>query len=105
MKRDCAVCLLSAGKFMPAAVSILVLIAAPLSRAPAAPPPAEGIITIITVPERAEVWIDNNYAGLSPVRHKRLAAGTYTLRLVDPSQQISATEVVAVQQGGHLLVE
>jgi hypothetical protein len=67
--------------------------------------PADGTISIVTIPDRVEIWIDNNYVGLSPVRQKRLAAGTYTVRLIDPSQQISAVEMVTVRRGEHVSVE
>jgi hypothetical protein len=66
---------------------------------------SEGTITVVTVPERVEVWIDNNYAGLSPIRDKRLAVGSYTIRLVDPAQQAGATEVVVIRPGEHVLLE
>jgi len=88
---------------IPALPLLFLLLAPPVSRA--APPPAEGAITVVTVPERVEVWIDNGYAGLSPIRQKKLAAGTYSLRLVDPSQQVSAVEAIAVRAGEHLLIE
>ena len=93
-----------AGRFAAAAVFALALFPAAQGSAPAQPS-GEGMLSIVTVPSRAEVWIDNKYAGLSPVRQKRLNAGTYTLRLVDPSQQASATEIVSVQAGEHLFVE
>jgi len=64
-----------------------------------------GTLTIITVPERAEVWIDGNYAGLTPIRDKRLAEGTYILRLVDPSRQNSTSETVVISDGERLIVE
>jgi len=64
-----------------------------------------GTLTVITVPERSEVWIDGGYAGITPIRDKRLAAGTYTLRLVDPSRQTSASETVVISDGERLLIE
>jgi len=64
-----------------------------------------GTLTVITVPERAEVWIDGGYAGITPIRDRHLAAGTYTLRLVDPSRQTSASETVVISNGERLLVE
>lgn len=114
MKRTRVVYLLSSiRKFIRIpAFSLLILLTAAVVQHPAspslahaAPPPSEGTITVVTVPERVEVWIDNGYAGLSPIRQKKLTAGTYTLRLVDPSQQVSAVEAVAVRAGEHLLVE
>ena len=70
-----------------------------------ASPSQDGTLTVITVPERAEVWIDGGYAGLTPIRDKRLAAGTYTLRLVDPQRQKSASETVVISGGERLIVE
>lgn len=70
-----------------------------------AEPPLDGTLTVITVPERAEVWINEGYAGLTPVRDKPLAAGKYTLRLVDPSRQKSTSENIVIGDGERLLVE
>jgi hypothetical protein len=70
-----------------------------------AAPPLEGTLTVITVPERAEVWIDDGYIGLTPIRDKTLAVGKYTLRLVDPSRQKSASETIVINEGERLLVE
>jgi len=70
-----------------------------------ATPPAEGTLTVITVPERAEVWINDGYVGLTPIRDKSLAVGKYTLRLVDPSRQKSASETVVIVEGERLVVE
>jgi len=64
-----------------------------------------GTLTVITIPDRAEVWIDGGYAGITPIRDRRLAAGTYTLRLVDPSGQKSASETVVISDGERLLIE
>jgi len=76
----------------------------PVSFLYASPQPG-GTLTVITVPERSEVWIDGSYAGLTPIRDRHLAAGTYTLRLVDPSRQTSASETVVIGNGERLLVE
>jgi len=81
----------------------------PAPAATPAPPPAtataEGTLTIITDPERVEVWINENYAGLTPIRDKRLPEGTYTLRLVDALRQNSASETIVISEGERLLVE
>ncbi|MDR0331006.1 MAG: PEGA domain-containing protein [Chitinispirillales bacterium] len=72
----------------------------------ASTPPAQGgTLSVITTPERAEVWIDGGYAGLTPIMDKTLTAGTYTLRLVDPSRQKSTSETVVIVDGERLLVE
>jgi|GEM_PF-749661 len=71
----------------------------------AAPPQEGGTLTVITVPERAEVWIDGGYAGLTPIRDKVLAPGRYTLRLVDPTRQTSTSETVVIGDGERLIVE
>ncbi|MDR2577448.1 MAG: PEGA domain-containing protein [Chitinispirillales bacterium] len=70
-----------------------------------ASPSSGGTLTVITTPERAEVWIDGGYVGLTPIRDKRLATGTYTLRLVDPSRQKSTSETVVIGDGERLIVE
>jgi hypothetical protein len=74
----------------------------------ASPPPTTGTggtLTVITVPERAEVWINNGYAGLTPIRDKLLPEGTYTLRLVDPLRQNSASETIVISEGERLIIE
>jgi hypothetical protein len=70
-----------------------------------AAPSSGGMLTIITIPERAEVWIDDGYVGLTPIMDKHLATGKYTLRLVDPSRQKSASETVVITDGERLVVE
>jgi len=70
-----------------------------------AAPPSGGTLTVITVPERAEVWIDDGYVGLTPIRDKTLAVGKYTLRLVDPSRQKSASETIVINDGERLIIE
>jgi hypothetical protein len=85
-------------------VSVAVFALTPGSFLDAAPP-SGGTLTVITVPERAEVWINDGYTGLTPIRDKSLAAGKYTLRLVDPSRQKSTSETIVISDDERLLVE
>jgi hypothetical protein len=62
-------------------------------------------LTVRTLPEGAEVWLDNKYIGDSPVVERRLAPGRYTVRVISPLEQVSEVEEVYLQEGQHLVVE
>ena len=65
----------------------------------------EGALTVTTDPEGVEVWLDDKYVGDSPIESRKLRAGRYTLKLVDPVQQVSATEEILIQAGETTVVE
>ena len=65
----------------------------------------EGDLTVITDPEGVEVWVDDKYVGDSPIENRKLSAGRYTLKLVDPVQQVSSTEEIVIQAGETTVVE
>lgn len=65
----------------------------------------EGSITVTTDPEGVEVWLDDKYLGDSPIENRKLKTGRYTIKLVDPIQQVSATEEVLIQPNQTTLVE
>lgn len=65
----------------------------------------EGALTVITDPEGVEVWLDDKYVGDSPIESRKLRAGRYTLKLVDPVQQVSATEEILIQASETTVVE
>ena len=65
----------------------------------------EGSITVLTDPEGVEVWLGDKYLGDSPIQNRKLKTGRYTLKLIDPVQQVSATEEVLIQANQTTLVE
>ncbi len=66
---------------------------------------ADGTLTVKTDPDGIEVWLDDKYVGDSPVLDKKLKAGRYSLKLVDPAQHTSTVEEVFIQAGENTLVE
>jgi hypothetical protein len=66
---------------------------------------AEGTLTVKTDPEGIEVWLGDKFVGQSPVFEKKIRAGRYTLKLVDPIQHTSTTEELLVQDGEPTVVE
>lgn len=66
---------------------------------------AEGTLTVKTDPEGIEVWLDDKFAGDSPILEKKLKPGRYTLKLVDPIQHTSTTEDVFIQEGENTVIE
>ncbi len=66
---------------------------------------AEGTLTVKTVPEGIEVWLDDKYVGESPIVEKKLKAGRYALKIIDPMQHVSTNEEVFVQENQLTLVE
>lgn len=65
----------------------------------------EATLTVETTPEGVQVWLDGRYVGDSPIRHKPITPGRYTLKLVDPVQRASLTEHIVLTEGEHLDVE
>jgi hypothetical protein len=66
---------------------------------------AEGMLTVKTDPEGTEVWLDDQFVGQSPIIEKKIKAGRYTLKLVDPAQHTSANEEVLIQDNEETVVE
>jgi hypothetical protein len=66
---------------------------------------AEGILTVKTNPDGIEVWLGEKFIGQSPVIDKRIRAGRYTLKLVDPTQHTSTSEDLLIQDGEPTVVE
>lgn len=65
----------------------------------------EGFLTVITEPSGVEVWLGSNYIGNSPINDKKVPAGQYEIRLVDPIQRISVAEHVIVITNRTVIVE
>ncbi|HUI92571.1 MAG TPA: PEGA domain-containing protein [Chitinivibrionales bacterium] len=66
---------------------------------------SEGTLTVKTDPDGIEVWLDDKYIGDSPVMAKKLKAGRYSLKLVDPVQKTSTVEDVLIQANEETLIE
>jgi hypothetical protein len=66
---------------------------------------AEGTLTVKTDPQGIEVWLGDKFIGQSPVIDKKIKAGRYTLKLVDPAQHTSTSEELLVQDGQPTVVE
>jgi hypothetical protein len=66
---------------------------------------ADGSLTVKTDPDGIEVWLDDKYIGDSPILDKKLKAGRYALKLVDPVQHTSTVEDVFIQAGELTMVE
>jgi len=65
----------------------------------------EGSLSVITDPEGIEVWLGEKYLGDSPIENRKLRTGRYTLKLIDPIQQVSATEEVFIQENKTTIIE
>lgn len=76
---------------------VLIMITACLSK--------EGMLTVITDPEGVEVWLDEQYIGNSPIHERKLDIGRYTLRLVDPIQQISTAQEIVIESQRRTVIE
>ena len=66
---------------------------------------ADGFLTVRTEPDGIEVWLDDNFAGNSPVIDKKLKAGRYSLKLIDPVQHASTIEEIFVQDDENTVIE
>ncbi len=65
----------------------------------------EGSLTVITDPEGIEVWLGDKYLGDSPIQDRKLRTGRYTIKMVDPVQQVSASEEILIQTNQTTVVE
>ncbi len=65
----------------------------------------EGSLTVITDPEGIEVWLGDKYLGDSPIQNRKLRTGRYTVKMVDPVQQVSASEEILIQTDQTTVVE
>jgi hypothetical protein len=66
---------------------------------------AEGVLTVKTDPDGIEVWLGDKFLGQSPIVEKKVKAGRYSLKLVDPTQHTSASEELFLQDGDTTVVE
>jgi hypothetical protein len=66
---------------------------------------SEGRLTVTTDPEGVEVWIDERYAGHSPIHEKKLEPGEYSVRLVDVAHRVSVVERVVVREGENTVLD
>ncbi|MBD3317595.1 MAG: PEGA domain-containing protein [Chitinivibrionales bacterium] len=55
-----------------------------------------GRLTVLSDPSGAKVWINDQYAGQTPIQARQLPPGHYSLRIVDPVRQITKREAVKV---------
>jgi hypothetical protein len=65
----------------------------------------EGFLTVNTEPSGVEVWLDNNFIGNSPVNDRKMPAGNYEVKLIDPIQKISLVEQVYIGANSTVVVE
>jgi hypothetical protein len=90
-------------KYLQLIFTVMILLAGSiLSTAHAA---EEGTLSVSTDPEGVEVWLGDKYIGDTPIQNKKLRAGRYTLKLVDPVQQVSASEEILIQADKLTVVE
>ena len=66
---------------------------------------AEGMLTVKTDPDGIEVWLGDKFLGQSPILEKKVKAGRYSLKLVDPTQHTSSNEELFIQDGDTTLIE
>jgi len=66
---------------------------------------AEGSLSVKTIPDGIEVWLDGTYVGDSPIEGKRLKSGRYTLKLVDPVQHTSTSEEIFIDANQTTTIE
>jgi hypothetical protein len=66
---------------------------------------ADGYLTVRTEPEGIEVWLDDNFVGDSPIIDRKLKAGRYSLKLVDPVQRSSTVEDIFIQDNENTVIE
>jgi hypothetical protein len=65
----------------------------------------EGTLTVKSTPDGAEVWLDDTYIGDAPIIDKKIKAGRYSVKLVDPIQKTSVVEEVFVEAGKSAVLE
>ncbi len=66
---------------------------------------AESTLTVKTDPEGIEVWLGDKFLGQAPIIEKKVKAGRYILKLVDPAQHSSTTEELLIQDGEPAVIE
>ena len=65
----------------------------------------EGTLTVKTDPEGIEVWLNDQFIGQSPIIEKKIKAGRYSLKLVDPAQHTSTNEEVLITENEETVVD
>jgi len=65
----------------------------------------EGTLTVTTDPSGIEVWLGDKYIGDSPVLERKLQTGRYTLKLIDPVQQVSVFDEILIEAGKTTVIE
>jgi len=66
---------------------------------------ADAVLTVKTDPDGIEVWLGDKFLGPSPVIEKKIKAGRYTLKLVDPAQHSTTTEDLFLQDNDTSVIE
>ena len=65
----------------------------------------DGQLTVRTVPEGIEVWLDDKYIGDTPILEKKLKPGRYAVKLIDAVRHTSLTEEIFIQPGQTTVIE
>lgn len=65
----------------------------------------DGLLTVHTSPEGAEIWLNDQYAGNSPLNEKKLKPGKYFLKFIDPVQHTSSVEDIFIQDNQTTTIE
>jgi len=66
---------------------------------------SDATLSVKTIPDGVEVWLDDKYIGDSPITGKKLLHGKYILKLIDPIQHTSVSEEIFLQTGEPTIVE
>lgn len=66
---------------------------------------AEGTLTVRTDPEGIEVWLGDKFLGQSPIVEKKVKAGRYELKLVDPARHTSVSEDVLIEENQPVVLD
>jgi hypothetical protein len=66
---------------------------------------ADAVLTVKTDPDGIEVWLGDKFLGQSPILGKKIKAGRYMLKLVDPVQHSSTTEDLFIQDNDTSVIE
>lgn len=66
---------------------------------------ADAVLTVKTDPDGIEVWLGDKFLGQSPIAEKKIKAGRYVLKLVDPVQHSSTTEDLLIQDNDTAVIE
>ena len=76
--------------------TLSLLIAATAFSAPHAVS-SDGFITVLTKPAGANIWVDNEFAGQSPLENYSQKPGRHEVRAVDPGSGVSVRDTVFVK--------